>query len=272
MNYEINKPPKVIENNVDLRWKNDTIYNHYESPEAFRDDLISQMDHPSMSDSAKALIEEGDALYAKIDQKDTKYDTKYEDVARKVKDKLIAKGFTTKMLYRGVEFTTLNTGVMSKQRAMLGKRDCFYKNPQADSEGNLFHDLTINLSYSWSIPDSTIVKNSYALYALTKELARVIPMRVFVVNHVGCFPNNVCYSYNLKKFGKPINPKSFLHFTSDSKRTYGWSLYPLMNNGQDVGANVGNPSNTVSIADFSLDRVIDEIFLKVKTHKPGLFK
>ena len=139
------------------------------------------------------------------------------------------------------------------------------------SDGNLFHDMYINLSYSGGIPDSVITKNSYALYALTKELSRVLPIRVIVVNHVGTdIPT--CYSYVLKKFGVPINPEQFLFFTSTSKRTFGWATYPILNKGSNNNSAVGNPENSVSIADFNLDKEIDTIFNKVKTQLPGLFK
>ena len=177
------------------------------------------------------------------------------------------------MLYADVEFTTINTGCMSKQRAMMGKRDCYFKNASM-TDGKLFHDIYINLSYSASYSDSEIEEKSYALYALVRELSRLIPMRVFVVNHVGTDktssntgerPDGCCYSYVLKKFGLPINPKEFLFFTSDSKRTFGWASYDMVT-GKHVDADVGNPANTVSIASLNLDREIDNIWTKFQQH------
>ena len=143
------------------------------------------------------------------------------------------------------------------------------------TDGKLFHDIYINLSYSYGYSDSEIEEKSYALYALVKELSRLIPIRVFVVNHVGTYGkkssnteeyvDGCCYSYTLKKFGLPINPKEFLFFTADSKRTFGWAYYDIVVD-NDTDAAVGSPTDTVSIASFNLDKEIDTIWSKWIKH------
>ena len=279
MHLALNKPATVIENNLDPRWKDETIYNHYDTPMAFMNDVIDNMHLADELSTAKGYIQEGIEKFKKIDTKNLEYDKKYLDVAEKVKDKLIARGFTTKMLYADVEFTSENTGCMSKQRALMGKRDCYFKNTSM-TDGKLFHDIYINLSYSYNYSDSEIEQKSYALYALVKELSRLIPMRVFVVNHVGHnensnhnndFVDGTCYSYVLKRFGMPIVPKEFLFFTADSKRTFGWALYDMVM-GKRVNANVGRPTNTVSIAEFNLDQEIDTIWTKFITKNSMFMK
>lgn len=273
MNLHINKPSMQIENNTDTRWSDATIYNHYDNPIAFMDDIVANAKLADCSSRAKEYLQQGIAAYKLIDRKDITYDKKYEAIAREVKEKLIARGFTTKMLYADVEFTSENTGVMSKQRALMGRRDCYFKNT-AMTDGKLFHDIYINMSYSGGISDSVIEQKSYALYALVKELSRLIPMRVFVVNHVGHSTTSkhtnervegTCYSYVLKKFGVAINPKEFLFFTSDSKRTFGWASYDMAC-GKSVEADIGSPTNTVSIASLNLDKEIDTIWTKFQQH------
>ena len=273
MNLLVNKPNAVIENNVDTRWSDATIYNHYDNPLDFMDDVLENSQLAECSSNAQRFLEQGKKAYTLIDRKDTTYDKKYQAIAEEVKSKLIGRGFTTKMLYADVEFTSQKTGVMSKQRAMMGRADCYYKNT-AMTDGKLFHDIYINMSYSGSISDEVIEKKSYALYALVKELSRLIPMRVFVVNHVGHSTTSAhtkeivegtCYSYVLKKFGLAINPKEFLFFTSDSKRTFGWASYDMAC-GKSVEADIGNPTNTVSIASLNLDKEIDTIWTKFQQH------
>ena len=273
MNLLVNKPNAVIENNVDTRWSDATIYNHYDNPLDFMDDILENSQLAECSSNARRYLEQGKKAYTLIDRKDTTYDKKYQAIAEEVKSKLIGRGFTTKMLYADVEFTSQKTGVMSKQRAMMGRADCYYKNT-AMTDGKLFHDIYINMSYSGSISDEVIEKKSYALYALVKELSRLIPMRVFVVNHVGHSTTSAhtnervdgtCYSYVLKKFGLAINPKEFLFFTSDSKRTFGWASYDMAC-GKSVEADIGNPTNTVSIASLNLDKEIDTIWTKFQQH------
>ena len=279
MHLALNKPATVIENNLDSRWKDKTIYNHYDTPMAFMNDVIDNMHLADKLSTAKGYIEAGIEKFKKIDTKNLEYDKKYLDVAEKVKDKLIARGFTTKMLYADVEFTSENTGCMSKQRALMGKRDCYFKNTSM-TDGKLFHDIYINLSYHAGYSDEEIEKKSYALYALVKELSRLIPMRVFVVNHVGheesSAHNNeyvagTCYSYVLKRFGMPIVPKEFLFFTADSKRTFGWASYDMVM-GKRVSADVGRPTNTVCIAEFNLDKEIDTIWTKFITKNSMFMK
>ena len=271
MNFNVNEPKQVIKDNLDARWKNKTIYNHYENPIDFMNDVIENKNE-KLGQSC-AYINEGIEKFKKIDSKNLEYDKKYLDVATKVKEKLIARGFTTRMLYADVEFTSKNTGVLSKQRVMLGKRDCYFKNA-AMTDGKLFHDIYINLSYSDAIANSTIEENSYALYALVKELSRLIPIRVFVINHVGHNTKSEitneqvdgsCYSYVLKRFGTPINPKEFLFFTYDSKRTFGWASYDIVAGANYQNADVGSPTNTVSIASFNLDKEIDTIWEKFQS-------
>lgn len=270
LNFQVCKPPKILEGFTDTRWTNKTIYNHFESPTQFMEAVKQYYDMPKLSSDAKSNIQDGIQLYSKIDTKDTNYSSLYEDVAQDVKSKLQARGFTSAMLYGTVEFTPENTGCMSKQRALMGRRDCYYKNPAMD-DSKLFHDIYINLSYSFGVSDDKIQRNSYALYALCKELSRLIPMRVYVVNHVGT-DTPTCYSYVLKKFGQPIKPKEFLFFTSDSKRTFGWATYGILNNGSSYDSAVGSPTNTVSIASFNLQKEIDTIWEKVIKHKPRLAK
>ena len=274
MNLLVNKPNTVIENNVDTRWSDATIYNHYDNPLDFMDDILENSQLAECSSNARRYLEQGKKAYTLIDRKDTTYDKKYEAIALEVKNKLIARGFTTKMLYADVEFTCQNTGVMSKQRAMMGRRDCYYKNT-AMTDGKLFHDIYINMSYSGSISDEVIEKKSYALYALVKELSRLIPMRVFVVNHVGHSTTSAhtnervegtCYSYVLKKFGLAVNPKEFLFFTFDSKRTFGWASYDMACGRAINDAHIGDPTNTVSIASLNLDKEIDTIWTKFQQH------
>lgn len=279
MNFHLNKPSMQIEQNLDSRWKDATVYNHYDNPISFMDDVIANREVIKNNSKATRYLEQGINAYKIIDIKNTTYDKKYEAIAKEVKDKLMARGFTTKMLYADVEFTSENTGVMSKQRAMMGRRDCYFKNT-AMTDGKLFHDIYINMSYSGYISDETIEQKSYALYALVKELSRLIPMRVFVINHVGHgttsghnkyeYIKGTCYSYVLKKFGVAINPKEFLFFTSDSKRTFGWASYDIAC-GKNAGADIGNPDNTVSIASLNLDKEIDNIWTKFQAHQRGKY-
>ena len=273
MNLLVNKPNAVIANNVDTRWSDATIYNHYDNPLDFMDDILENSQLAECSSNARRYLEQGKKAYTLIDRKDTTYDKKYQAIAEEVKSKLIGRGFTTKMLYADVEFTSQKTGVMSKQRAMMGRADCYYKNT-AMTDSKLFHDIYINMSYSAWIDDSVIEQKSYALYALVKELSRLIPMRVFVVNHVGHnttsahtkeIVEGTCYSYVLKKFGLAINPKEFLFFTSDSKRTFGWASYDMAC-GRETDADIGRPTNTVSIASLNLDKEIDTIWTKFQQH------
>ena len=182
MNFNVSKIPEALKECVDRNWAEASIYNHYNSPIEFMEDVISQKD--KLPEDNKNLIAEGITKYNNIKNKDDTYNTKFEDVATKVKAKLLARGFTTQMLYSKVEFTAENTGVASKQRMMLGRKDFFFKNPNV-ADGKLFHDIVINMSYPWTVSDATIEENSYALYALTRELSRVVPIRVIVVNHTG---------------------------------------------------------------------------------------
>ena len=264
LNTKPNEVPKILKGCTDTRWTDNTIYNHFENPTDFMDTIIANKELANQE--GKNYIEEGIKAYKKLDEKDSSYDKLYDDVAKKVKSKLIARGFKTSLLYGNVEFSTENTGMRSNIRAMLGRRDCYFKNSTYD-DSKLFHDIYINLSYSWEVGNSTIRDNSYALFALVSALSKVIAMRVFVINQVGT-ETPTSYSYNLKKFRMPIKPKEFLFFTSDSKRTFGWASYDMLSNSSS--STVGNPENTVSIAEFNLDKQIDEILTKVKKRKPRL--
>ena len=77
--------------------------------------------------------------------------------------------------------------------------------------------------------------------------------------------DGTCYSYVLKRFGTPINPKEFLFFTYDSKRTFGWASYDIVTGANYQNADVGSPTNTVSIASFNLDKEIDTIWEKFQS-------
>ena len=256
MNFETCKVPEILHGHIDTRF-GDTIYNHFNDPKDFMKEVSSSIDHPNHSSDTRGYIEQGGREYNKIDRYDLTYDKVYQGIALKVRDRLIARGFTTRMLYGDVGFTSQKTGNLSKQRALMGRKDCYFTNGKM-TDGKMFHDLYINLSYSWGVPDRTIKENAYALYALTKELGKLISMRVIVVNHVG---TNIptCYSYILKQFGRPINPREFLFFLSDVKRTYGWATYHLLNK-DNSGSTVGRPENTVSIANLDLDKEIDSIW------------
>ncbi len=264
MNFEVNDIPSILGGHTDIRWPS-TIYNFYNTMHEFMDDVDANINHKDNSSGSKAYHKEGQRKYKEILSYNIEYDKVYQEIAMRVRDKLVGRGFTTKMLYGNVEFTSRKTGSMSKQRALLGRRDCYFSNPTMD-DGKLFFDFYINLSYSAGISNEHIKRNAYALYALTATLGRLLSLRVIVVNHVGSY-KPTCYSYILKKFGQSISPREFLFGISDIKRTYGWSSYDLLNNGNGGGATVGQPENTVSIADFSLDKEIDNVWEFFKARK-----
>lgn len=257
MNTKPNAIPQILTGHTDTNWDTNTVYNDYHSPLAFMRAVESTRD--STNNEGKQLIDDGIAAYkaAKLDTNPTLY----LDVSTKVKAALHARGFTTKLLYGDASFTSEKTGNLSKQRALMGKRDCYFKS-QSLNDSKVFHDIYINLSYSWSVDDSTIQQNAYALFALLNELSRLVAIRVFVVNHTGHNPHNLCYSYCLKKFRQPINHAEFHFFVGASKRTFGWSTYHTLSP-NDSGAEVGKPTNTVSIANFNLTEEIDTIWNKL---------
>lgn len=259
--------PTVLEGHIDPTLK-DTTFAHFESPEAFMNEVL-KWEGVFQDGMVPVYIANAKQAY-KDATVDSSYNTLYKEVADEVKAKLHTRGFTTKLLYGEVGFTTKDTGCISKQRAMLGRRDCYFKNTSM-SDSKLFHDLYINLSYGADVKSETIRKNAYAIYAFTKELSRLIPIRVYVVNHVA-LNNNFCYSYPVKKFRQVINPEQFLFFTSDSKRSLGFCMYDLQNNGYRNYATMGYPENTVSIADFSLDQEIDSIVSTLLDKYPQTFK
>lgn len=241
--------------------ENVTIFNHFHKPTEFMEACINSVNE-NATKKAKDLVKDGIEEWENFSF-DSTYDKLYEDVAKQIRKKLLTRGFTTKMLYGTPEFTNVNTGMLSKQRAMMGKRDCYFKSAQVD-DGNLFHDIYINMSYPWNIQQSTIDEKSMALYALAKELSRLVKIRVQVVNWVGT-DTPTCYSYPVKQFGMPIDPKEFLFFTSRSKRTFGWSTYEIICPNH-VDSEVYHPENTVSIYQLELDKVIDSVWEKVQ-HK-----
>lgn len=267
MQTQVNKIPSILRGHTDPRWEDNTVYNFFNTPKEFMNSLLEYANHPEciQTRDGKDYLYQGKQAYERINKKNASYNKVYEDVAKQVRDKLHARGFTGKLLYGDISFTSQKTGCMSKQRALMGKPDCYFQNTSVD-DGKLFHDLYINLSYSWSISDETIENNSYALYALCKELSRLISIRVIVVNHTGhTAAKHLCYSYILKQFRQPINPKEFLFFTSDSKRTFGWASYEMLH--QNPSATVGTPTNTISIADINLDTIIDNLWDYYKSTK-----
>lgn len=258
--------PKILEGHIDPSLK-DTIFHHYESPDHFKDSVL-KWSGVFPDGKVQSYIDEGLALLQ--EKTDASYDTLYQDVKDKVVAKLHTRGFTTKLLYSTPEFTTHNTGCLSKQRAMLGRRDCYFAQ-SGMSDKKLFHDIYINLSYDASVSTDKIRKNAYALYALSQALSRVVPIRVYVVNHVQ-LNQNYCYSYTLKKFRQPIKPEQFVFYTSYSKRTFGFAAYDILNNGYRNYPTTGNPENTVSIADFNLDKEIDTIVSSLLDKYPQTFR
>ena len=256
MQMKINNRPEVLKdigNNMNQR---DTIFNHYETPMAFKLDCEANK-HLDKKDYISSGSEAWDNF--KWDESQEKI---YQDVHSTVKDKLISRGFTTKMLYSTPEFTNQNTGMLSKQRALLGMRDCYFKDNKVSS-GNMFHDIFINLSYPYSVDQDDINQKAMSMYALTKELSRFIKVRVFIVNWVGLDKYQTCYSYPVKRYGQPINKKEFVFFTSMSKRTYGWGQYEIHISG--TSASVGYPDNTVPLHKLSLDSIIDDIWTKTSS-------
>jgi len=258
---------KILEGHTDPSLTN-TTFQHFNSPAEFMAEIQS-WSGVFPDGMVQKYINEGTSKF-NSSKVDSSYSTLYKDVADKVKAKLHTRGFTTKLLYSTPEFTATDTGCMSKQRAMLGRRDCYFTSGNF-SDAKLFHDIYVNLSYDASISDSTIRENAYALFALSKELGRVVPIRIYVVNHVA-LNQNYCYSYTLKKFRQPIKPEEFMFFTSDSKRTFGFAAYDIQNNGYRNYPTVGNPENTVSIADFSLDTEINSIVESLLDRYPRTFK
>lgn len=263
----LTQQPKILDGHIDPSLQN-TVFYHYESPDLFMQDIM-RWKNVFPDGMVPIYLAQAESAYTSLSV-DKSYDTLYKSVADEVKSKLHTRGFTSKLLYGEVGFTTTNTGCMSKQRAMMGKRDCYFKDTSM-SDDKLFHDIFINLSYDATVSDSTIRKNAYALYAISQALSRLIPIRIYIVNHVK-LNQNFCYSYPVKKFRQPINPEQFLFFTSESKRTLGFALYDIQNNGYHNYPTVGKPTNTVSIADFSLDQTITSIVDSLVTKFPRTFK
>ena len=253
MNKNTNMKPQILEN-IGNNMPIDTIFNHYETPMAFKQDCERNIGDTS---EAKDYTNEGIKAWNDFIW-DSSYENIYKDVHEKVKDKLISRGFTTKMLYGTPEFTSEKTGIISKQRALMGMRECYIKGTAID-DGNMFHDIFINLSYSWGTDQNSINKKAMSMYALTKELSRFIKVRVFIVNWVHT-RTPTCYSYPVKRYGEPINKKEFVFFTSMSKRTYGWGHNFAICQNTSIG--VGRPDNTVSLVNVSLDSIIDDIWDK----------
>jgi len=254
MNKTVNNRPQALQGIGDNMPTGNTIFAHYETPMTFKKDCET---NSSKDGEAGRCLKEGIDAWENFVW-DNKLEKVYKDVHEKVKGKLISRGFTTAMLYGTPEFTSENTGILSKQRALMGMRDCYYKGSAA-GDGNMFHDIFINLSYPWETSQDLINKKAMSMYALTKELSRFIKVRVFVVNWVHT-NTPMCYSYPVKRYGEPINKKEFVFFTSMSKRTYGWSQN--FTNFPSGSIGVGNPSNTVSLDRVNLDSIIDDIWNK----------
>ena len=254
MNKTVNTRPQTLEGIGDNMPLHNTIFTHYETPMAFKKDCEESA---SKDGKARSYLNEGIESWNNF-KWDSKMETIYKDVHENVKDKLISRGFTTAMLYGTPEFTTENTGVLSKQRALMGMRDCYFKGSKV-GDGNMFHDIFINLSYSWNTNQDLINRKAMSMYALTKELSRFIKVRVFIVNWVHT-STPMCYSYPVKRYGEPINKKEFVFFTSMSKRTYGWSQNNTLFPNDSIG--VGRPNNTVVLSSVNLDSIIDDIWNK----------
>lgn len=254
MNTKINTRPQVL-NDIgnNMRLKN-TIFNHYETPMAFKKDCE---ENSSKEGKSGKYLTEGIKAWDNFVW-DNSMEKIYKNVHEQVKDKLISRGFTTAMLYGTPEFTSENTGILSKQRALMGMRDCYYRGSKI-GDGNMFHDIFINLSYPWETDQNLINKKAMSMYALTKELSRFIKVRVFVVNWVNT-NTPMCYSYPVKRYGEPINKKEFVFFTSMSKRTYGWSQNFTQFPHGSIG--VGRPRNTIALDQVNLDTIIDDIWNK----------
>ena len=253
MKMTINKRPEVLKDIGNNMNDKDTIFNHYETPMEFKLDCEANQHKDKKNYIVSGSEEWNNFIWDETQEKI------YNNVHESVKDKLISRGFTTKMLYGTPEFTNQNTGMLSKQRALMGMRDCYFKDNKI-SEDNMFHDIFINLSYSWSVDQDSINEKAMSVYALTKELSKFIKVRVFVVNWVGLRDYQTCYSYPVKRYGEPINKKEFVFFTSMSKRTYGWGQYEVHNPGS--GATVGRPDNTVRLDNVNLDSIINDIWNK----------
>ena len=53
MNLSLNKPATVIENNLDGRWSDATVYNHYDNPLDFMHDVIDSKHLAEVSSDSK---------------------------------------------------------------------------------------------------------------------------------------------------------------------------------------------------------------------------
>jgi len=272
----LGKVPHFIEGFTDNRWKEDTYFSHYKDPFTFMKSLID-IKEEFKADAKKVykysnfirLVEQGEKEYENIDAFDVTYSTIFESASKIVKDKLVARGLINKYLSGSVEMTNIPTGVLSHTQVALGRPDCWIKS-YGVTDGNIFYDLYINLSYSYDVADEEIAKNAYAIYALVQVLAKVIPMRVYVVNHVGIGEETICYSYCLKEYGRAINPKEFLFFLTKSKRTFGWASYDLL---EVAGvASVGNPKGTLKIDSLNLDNIIDTVIDKISKANPYMIQ
>lgn len=59
MNLNINEPKTVIAKNVDTTWSKKTIYNHYEDPIDFMNDILDNPDLYKNKSKAARLVEDG---------------------------------------------------------------------------------------------------------------------------------------------------------------------------------------------------------------------
>ena len=74
MNISLNQPNVVIAQNLDGRWKDATVYNHYDNPLDFMNDVIDNKHLAEVSSSAKRYLEQGIKAYSLIDTKNTTSD------------------------------------------------------------------------------------------------------------------------------------------------------------------------------------------------------
>lgn len=252
---EVTECPSILNGHVDESIKN-TIFTWFNKPDHFRQALLSLGDE--LPGDAYTYIQRGNREYD--DRSFTVSKSAYDKQALEVRDILHGRGFTSKVLYGDPGFTNENTGMICKGRLMSGRSDYFYKN-HAVTEGRIFHDIYVNLSYPGSIDNNIILRNAYALYALVKELSNIMSIRVIVVNHVTLEKNNrgLCYGYIVKNTGVPIDLDTFMFYLTGVKRTYGFALYDVVA-GADTDAFIGRAKNTISIASLDIGSEIDNVW------------
>jgi hypothetical protein len=118
MNRDINKKPAVLEN-IGNNMDQNTVFSSYSTPMEFKNACEQ---HCGNTKKSKEHLDQGIEAWNNF-QWDSSLERIYKDVHEKVRDKLISRGFTSKMLYGTPEFTSEKTGILCKQRALLGMRD-----------------------------------------------------------------------------------------------------------------------------------------------------